>query len=143
MPRVMLDGFPILRTTVFMLGYALWGIFGVRVRDRVRGCRTIPKIVCGAIFNITLGHPGLVRQTSCLLQFQYRRAWRGLTDLPVMLHYLASPDFRDCMLSSHALFWAKKRKVDLTKMKPDFYVMPYIKWTLIQHSLGIQIILRP
>src|SRR6185295_4600775 len=67
---------------------------------------SIPDTVRDAIFNITLGHPGLVRQTLNLLRLQYRH---GLRDVPGMLRYLVSPDYRNAIKQSRALLWVNER----------------------------------
>jgi hypothetical protein len=70
---------------------------------------SIPDTVRDAVYNITLGHPGLIRQTLSFLRFQYRR---GIRDISGMLRCLVSPDFRDAIKESRALCWIKERQFD-------------------------------
>jgi len=74
----------------------------------------IPDIVRNAIFNITLGHPGITREALDFLRDRYRR---GVRDAPGMLRLLVSPAFRNSMQETRALRWLTQ---DFTQEQEQF-----------------------
>lgn len=80
----------------------------------VTASTNFPDTVLGAIFNITLEHPGFVRLTFYKLHVEYRR---GLTGAPETLRYLLSAEYRDSVQDSRAIGWVCQREFDKDETK--------------------------
>ncbi|RUS18263.1 hypothetical protein BC937DRAFT_88980, partial [Endogone sp. FLAS-F59071] len=73
---------------------------------------TIPPAVCDVIFNMTMGHPGLVRHTLRLLWDKHRRDFSSTS---AMLRYLTSSEYFRAVMDTRAFIWLDNLRSQMTK----------------------------